>query len=173
MLHNTPATIPQQQSNSSLPSTTEVWFNAKNQLYQKTKRHFLTQTCFFYISSILSDYTEIKALGVQRDCRIVLLLLFFANPQQEHCFVSISCVTGNPHLPFSISQPQNSTPLKFSMPSDSVTNTTILHAKQLQTCHGLPSVCKTVLQKVSPWIMAKAPASHFPFCPEMLAPEEG
>lgn len=77
------------------------------------------QTCFLYIPSILSDHIEIETSVVQRDCKIVLLLLLFANPQQEHCFVSISCFTGNPHLPFSISQPQKSTPLKFSVPSGS------------------------------------------------------
>ena len=80
---------------------------------QKTPpKHFLTQTCFLFVSRVL---LEIKISAVQSHYRKAGLLPPSAKPHQQHCFVFISCVTGKPLLLFWLSQSQTRAPLSSSL----------------------------------------------------------
>lgn len=58
--------------------------------------------------------------------------------------------------------PNQSTSLKFPVPSDSIKDTTILHTQQLQICHGLSPGSKIMSKKHQPLELPKDTGLSFP-----------
>lgn len=75
--------------------------------------HFLTQTCFLFVSWVLCDHKEIKISAMQSPSRKAGLLAGPARPQ--HCCSSISCTTGKPRPASWLSQLQTRAPLSSSL----------------------------------------------------------